>query len=233
MPRRGGVSFDDRDCRSSSIYWREGLRVKVPLLSINPFFLLAHLSSHLLHTVSMAGKKRASAVGKAPSVSTSVPRKKAGDWRCSSVPAKTFAFLQKEGQIPQDANCYRKPEKDEEVPHPRKDERVVFTDHFPRGFSFPLHPFFRALLYVYGIQLHDLPPNAIQHISCFIVLCECFLGIHPHWALWKRIFSVKIHTESPAEGEKYGLPCTTGAFGIQVTKNVAYSDMKFLASVQN
>ena len=81
--------------------------------------------------------------------------------------------------------------------------------------------------------MHDLPPNAIQHISCFIVLYECFLGIHPHWALWQRIFSVKIHTESPAEGEKYGLPCTTGAFGIQVTKNVAYFDMKFLASVQN
>ena len=113
----------------------------------------------------MAGKKCASAAGKAPSVSTSVARRKAGDWRCSSVPAKTFTFLQKEGQIPQDASCYRKSEKDEEVPHPRKDERVVFADYFPRGFSFPLHHFFRALLYVYGIQLHDLPPNAIQHIS--------------------------------------------------------------------
>ena len=165
--------------------------------------------------------KRASAAGKAASVSTSAARKKAGDWRCSSVPAKTYIFLQKEGQIPQDAGRHRRPDKDEEIPHPRKDECVIFADHFPRGFAFPLHPFFRALLYVYGIQLHELPPNAIQHISCFIVLCECFLGIHPHWALWKRIFSVKIHIEAPVEGEAHGVPCTTGAFGIQVTKNVA------------
>ena len=177
------------------------------------------------------GKKRTTS--KATSTSVAGPKKKAGDWRWSNVPARTFAFLQKEGQIPQGAGGYRRPNKYEEIRHPKPDERVVFANHFPRGFSLPLHPFFRALLYVYGIQLHDLPPNAIQHISCFIVLCECFLGIHPHWALWKRIFSVKIHTESPAEGEKHGLPCTTGAFGIQVTKNVAYFDMKFLASVQN
>ena len=72
-----------------------------------------------------------------------------------------------------------------------------------------------------------------QHITCFIVLCECFLGIHPHWALWKRIFSVKMHTESPLECEKHGPPCTTGSFGIQVMKHAMYFDMKFVASVQN
>ena len=156
-----------------------------------------------------------------------------GEWKASSIPTKTFKQLQKEGQIPQAPASWRRPEKNEEIPHPRKDERVIFTDHFPRGFSFPLHPFFCALLYVYGILLHDLPPNAIQHISCFIILCECFLGIHPHWALWKRIFGVKIHREAPVEGEKTGVPCTTGAFGIQVKKFVSYFDMKFQASVQN
>jgi hypothetical protein len=25
----------------------------------------------------------------------------------------------------------------------------------------------------------------ILHIACFITLYECFLGIEPHWALWR------------------------------------------------
>jgi hypothetical protein len=53
-----------------------------------------------------------------------------------------------------------------------------------RGLSLPPHPFLRGLLFAYGIQLHDLNPNTILHIACFIMLCECFLGIEPHWALW-------------------------------------------------
>jgi len=146
---------------------------------------------------------------------------------------RTLISLQKEGQISSEPGSFRKPDKDEEISHPRGNERIVFAGHVPRGLSFPLHPFFRALLYVYGIQLHDLPPNAIQHIACFIVLCECFLGIYPHWGLWKRIFCVKMHTEAPAEGEKHGAPCATGGFGIQVKKDVEYFDMKFLASIQN
>jgi hypothetical protein len=48
------------------------------------------------------------------------------------------------------------------------------------GLSFPPHPFLRDLLYVYVIQLHDLNPNTILHLACFVMLCECFLGIKPH-----------------------------------------------------
>ncbi|KQJ81798.1 hypothetical protein BRADI_5g03162v3 [Brachypodium distachyon] len=43
----------------------------------------------------------------------------------------------------------------------------------------------------YGRQLHDLPPNSYLHVACFITLCECFLGVSPHWGLWKRIFMIK------------------------------------------
>lgn len=183
----------------------------------------------------MAGpKKRAAGGGKGTSTSSSVAKKKAGDWRASNVSMRTLTALQKEGQIPSESGSIRKPDKEEEVPRPRGNERVIFADHVSRGLSFPLHPFLRALLYVYGIQLHDLPPNAVQHIACFIVLCEYFLGIRPHWGLsWKRIFFVKMHREAPTEGEKYGVPCAIGGFGIQVKKDVEYYDMKFLASIQN
>ena len=95
------------------------------------------------------------------------------------------------------AGEWRKPG-DESVPKPREDERVVFVDHVKRGFSLPLHAFVRGLLYVYGLQVHDLPPNSIMQITCFMVVCECFLGIHPHWALWKRLFYVKSTTRGVA-----------------------------------
>jgi hypothetical protein len=76
---------------------------------------------------------------------------------------------------------------DESTPHPPQGFRVIFTDFLVRGLSVPIHEFLRGLLFIYEIQLHQLTPNSILHISIFITLCECFLGIHPHWGLWKRI----------------------------------------------
>src|SRR3954465_10079233 len=67
----------------------------------------------------------------------------------------------------------------------------AFKAFFLRGFSLPVHPFVRGLLFAYQLQLHDLCPNGILHIACFIMLCESFLGTYPHWGLWKRLFNVK------------------------------------------
>jgi hypothetical protein len=77
------------------------------------------------------------------------------------------------------------------IPRPPVGFRVLFLAFLLWGFSFPPHPFLRGLLFAYGNQLHDLNPNTILHIACFITLCECFLGIEPHWALWRRIFIVQ------------------------------------------
>jgi hypothetical protein len=77
------------------------------------------------------------------------------------------------------------------VPRPPPGFRVIFLAFLLWGLSLPPHPFLRGLLFAYGIQLHDLNPNTILHIACFITLCECFLGIEPHWALWCRIFAVR------------------------------------------
>jgi hypothetical protein len=41
------------------------------------------------------------------------------------------------------------------------------------------------------VQLHQLTPNSILHIACFITLCESFLGIDPHWVLWRFIFFLR------------------------------------------
>jgi hypothetical protein len=57
-----------------------------------------------------------------------------------------------------------------------------------RGLSLPAHEFLRGLLFVYGVQLHQLTPNSLLHIACFITFYELFLGIEPHFLLWKFLF---------------------------------------------
>jgi hypothetical protein len=55
----------------------------------------------------------------------------------------------------------------------------------------------------------------ILHIACFITLCECFLGIEPHWALWRRIFIVR-----------HPLQYQTGGFSCQVRPDVPYFNLQ-------
>src|SRR3954463_16247392 len=91
---------------------------------------------------------------------------------------------------------------------------------FPRGFALPIHPFVRGLLYSYRLQLHDLNPNGILHIACFITLCEAFLGIYSHWGLWKRLFNIK-RTNS-----EY----VVGQVGISIGDKNSYFDLEKIDS---
>jgi hypothetical protein len=79
----------------------------------------------------------------------------------------------------------------ERIPKPPSGFRVMFLTFFLRGLSFPAHEFVRGLLFVYGVQLHQLTPNSILHIACFITLCESFVGIEPHFLLWKFLFRLR------------------------------------------
>ena len=86
---------------------------------------------------------------------------------------------------------HRLPTAGQIVPTPEPHERVVFLPHFVRGLGFPLHPFVCGIMCYYGIDLHDLSPNSFLNISAFIVVCEAFLRISPHFGLWLKIFNVK------------------------------------------
>jgi hypothetical protein len=76
----------------------------------------------------------------------------------------------------------------ERIPKPLGRYWVMFLAFLLRGLSLPAHEFLRGLLFIYGVQLHQLTPNSILHIAYFITLCESFLGIDPHWVLWKFLF---------------------------------------------
>ena len=87
--------------------------------------------------------------------------------------------------------AHRLPDEGQLIPTPRPHERVVFLTHFLRGLGFPLHPFVRGLMFYYGLDFHDLAPNFVLNISAFIVVCEAFLCIQPHFGLWLKTFNVK------------------------------------------
>src|SRR3990170_2413361 len=76
----------------------------------------------------------------------------------------------------------------ENFPNPNKEKRVCFVPFLLRGLGFPIHPFLRGLLEFYGIQLHNLTPGSILHISGFVALCEIFLSCEPHFDLWRKYF---------------------------------------------
>ena len=42
------------------------------------------------------------------------------------------------------------------------------------------------------MELLHLIPNGVQHIATFVALCEGFLGISPHFDLWRYFFAVTL-----------------------------------------
>ena len=75
---------------------------------------------------------------------------------------------------------HRLPARGQVIPTPESGESVVFVSHLLRG-----------LMFYYGLDFHDLAPDSILHISSFIVVCEAFLRITPHFGLWLKTFNVK------------------------------------------
>ena len=118
------------------------------------------------------------------------------DWVRCSVPHSELVVLQSKGLLPPaymvpvraGIATYSGGEQAESVPNPSQGERVCLVPYLMRGLGFPIHPFLRGLLEFYGLQLHNLTPASILHITGFMALCELFLGVEAHFALWKRLF---------------------------------------------
>jgi hypothetical protein len=92
----------------------------------------------------------------------------------------------------------------EELPAPRDGYIISFTHFHERGFGMPPHPLFCGLLHHYKIELQHLNPNGIHQIAPFIVLCEGFLGIEPHFELWRYFFAVSLVNKRDGSTEPIG-----------------------------
>jgi hypothetical protein len=113
----------------------------------------------------------------------------------------------------------------ERIPKPPSGYRVMFFAFLLRGLPFLAHEFLRGLLFVYGMQLHQLTPNSILHIGCFVTLCESFLGIEPYWLLWKFLFRLRPSVALLRKPE-------LGGAVISARTEVHYLEFTMAASVQ-
>src|SRR4051812_12894261 len=153
------------------------------------------LRSHRRRRRSAMGKpkKSSSAVGTSAAggkKGATTTRVTDGGWRRSETRESDLRKLRKRGLIPQDREAVRLPG-NKVIPRPPAGYRVMFLAFVIRGVSFPVHNFLCGLLFLYGIQLHHLSPNSLLHIACFITFCECWLGIEPHFGLFRKLYSVK------------------------------------------
>ena len=71
------------------------------------------------------------------------------------------------------------------------------------------------MLHFYKIELQHLNPNEIQHMAAFITLCEGFLGISPHFDLWRYFFAVTLEKKREKSGRQE-LHMPMGCTGVQL-----------------
>jgi hypothetical protein len=74
------------------------------------------------------------------------------------------------------------------VPTEDTHESVVYIPFLICGLALPISPFFRDLLDFYHLNLTHLNPNSVMQVSVFVHLCEAYLGILPHFGLWKYLY---------------------------------------------
>ncbi|KAK1668539.1 hypothetical protein QYE76_056698 [Lolium multiflorum] len=146
------------------------------------------------------------------------------DWRASTISNRDVNKLHTLGFISSPDDDIRLPGSSSR-PRPPKGFTIMFVAFLYRGLSLPAHEYLRFLLFFYGILLWQLTPNSILHLSIFITLCEAFLGIDPHWGLWRKIFYVKRHNGNDG-------PPVVGSVGFVVRKEADYLDFPMKESVQ-
>jgi hypothetical protein len=84
------------------------------------------------------------------------------------------------------------------VPTEDTHEAVIFVSFLIRGLALPASPLFRGLLDFYALNLTHLNPNYVLQIAMFVHLCKAFLGILPHFGLWKYLYHYRV---GMAEGQ--------------------------------
>jgi hypothetical protein len=95
-----------------------------------------------------------------------------------------------------------------------EDEIPMFARFAERGLALPASDFFKVHLGHYRVEYLNLNPNRIFHTAVFVHFCEAFLGIKPHWILFRKFFRVK---PQPSASN----PRVVGRAGIQMREDTA------------
>jgi hypothetical protein len=145
----------------------------------------------------IGGKKRSreeaagSAVGTSPPVSPPRPNPNQ-EWKKSKEKTEDLLALLNSGFLREkEVDMWRAAAGDPYPMEKNPDEIPMFTRFAERGLSLPASDFFKGLLEYYAIEYLNLNPNSIFHTFVFVHFCEAFLGINPHWVLFRKFFRVK------------------------------------------
>jgi hypothetical protein len=114
-------------------------------------------------------------------------------------------------------------------PMEKNEDEIPMSARFAeRGLSLLASNFFKGLMGYYGIEYLNLNPNSIFHTAVFVHFCKAFLGIKPHWILFRKFFRVK---PQPSASN----PRVVGGAGIQMRENNAeqYLSYKLIDSNQD
>jgi hypothetical protein len=181
-----------------------------------------------------SGKKRSreeaagSAAGTSPPVSP--PRLNPNqEWKKSKAKTEDLLALLNNGFLREkEVDMWRATAGDPYPMEKSPDEIPMFTRFAERGLSLPASDFFNGLLGYYGIEYLNLNPNGIFHTSVFVHLCEAFLGIKPHWVLFRKFFRVKPQHSA-------NNPRVVGGAGIQMREDAIeqYLSYKLIDSNQD
>jgi hypothetical protein len=108
------------------------------------------------------------------------------------------------------------------------DEILMFERFVERRLALRASDFFKGLLKYYGIKYLNLNPNGIFHVYVFVHFHEAFVGIKPHWVLYRKFFRVK---PQPSANN----PRVVRGAGIQMRQDAAeqYLSYKLIDSNQD
>jgi hypothetical protein len=183
---------------------------------------------------SAAGKKwscdeaAGSTAGTSPPVSPPRPDPNR-EWKKSKAKTKDLLALLNSGFLREkEVDMWRAAAGDPYPMEKNPDEIPMFTRFTERGLSLPASDFFKGLLGYYSIEYLNLNPNGIFHTAVFVHFCEAFLGIKPHWILFRKFFRVK---PQPSASN----PRVVGGAGIQMREDAAeqYPSYKLIDSNQD
>jgi hypothetical protein len=167
-----------------------------------------------------SGKKRShdevagSATGAAPPMSPPWPDPNR-EWRKSKVKTEDLLALLNSGFIREkEVDMWKVVAGDSYPMEKSEDEIPMFARFAERGLALSGSDFFNGLMRYYGIEYLNLNPNGIFHTAVFVHFYEAFLGIKPHWVLFRKFFRVK---PQPSASN----PRVVGGAGIQMREDAA------------
>jgi len=89
-------------------------------------------------------------------------------WRTSKCTDTDLLRLVSEGLLEPKEIVQWRAARSDPTPYEGVDELVLFQHFIECGLTLPASDFLQGLLYYYGIQIHQLNPNSIMHISIFV-----------------------------------------------------------------